>query len=80
MTPNTGKIVGVLPDGVTELNISIKALSNDGTTRVLNLKIDLKELKKKQSAFNTLSEQVEKQSFKMSDYGSFINSLISKAV
>ena len=78
--PNTGKIIGVLPEGVTELNISIKALSNDGTTRVLNLKIDLKELKKKQSAFNTLSEQVEKQSFKMSDYGSFINSLISKAV
>ena len=78
--PNTGKIIGVLPEGVTELNISIKALSNDGTTRVLNLKIDLKELKKKQSAFNTLSEQVEKQSFKMSDYGSFINSLLSKAV
>lgn len=78
--PNTGKITGVLPEGIEELNISIKALSSDGTTRVLNIKIDLKALKQKQNSFSTLSQQVEKQSFKMSEYGNYINLLINKNI
>jgi hypothetical protein len=73
--PNTGKIKGVLPAGIDSLNISIKALSGDGTTRVLNLKIDLKSLKNNNSAVNGLSEQVKSQSFKMSSYGNYITSL-----
>ena len=78
--PNTGKITGVLPAGMTELNISIKALSNDGTTRILNLKIDLKELRKNQTAFNTLSDQIEMQNNKMTSYGDFISSLFDKSI
>jgi|GEM_PF-6079255 len=76
--PNTGKITGVLPKGMETLNISIKALSGDGTTRVLNLKIDLKDLK--QNEFTTLNRQVEKEHFKMSSYGDFITSLFDKSV
>ena len=65
---------------MTELNISIKALSNDGTTRILNLKIDLKELKKNQTAFNSLSKQIETQNNKMTSYGDFISSLFDKSL
>ncbi|RXJ90478.1 hypothetical protein CRV01_04780 [Arcobacter sp. CECT 8983] len=38
----TGKINGVLPKGVKETKISIKALSKDKTVRVLNLKMEIK--------------------------------------
>lgn len=47
--PNTGLISGKLPEDLEELGLSIKAISNDGTTRVLNIKIDDTMLENKNS-------------------------------
>ncbi len=80
--PNTGVIKGTLPAGVEELEISIRALSDDGTTRILNIKIDINELKEKaktnaEAEFDTLKNQFKAESYKMTEYGSYVTSLFS---
>jgi hypothetical protein len=83
--PNTGVISGELPEGTENLDISIRATSSDGTTRILNMKLDVKELKEKsgqntnneQAKFESLKEQIVAQNDKMNNYGSYIASLFN---
>ena len=84
--PNTGIIKGALPAGMEELAISIKALSSDGTTRILNLKIDVNELKEKEveevkeeAKYETLKEQIQAQNHKINGYGDYVSSLFNNS-
>jgi len=68
---NTGTISGELPEGVEELTIRIKAESVDGTTRILNIKIDLKVKEQNTSmndSFIPFSEQIKISSNESSSY------------
>ena len=91
--PNTGLITGKLPNDFKELNISIKAMANDGTTRVLNIKIDEKSLSENNNApeninqnlqnldkdlsYQTFQDQLKNEHASMKTYGSYIHSLFS---
>lgn len=77
--PNTGIVKGTLPAGIDELSLSIKAFSSDGTTRILNIKIDVNELQTNQNEqeakFKTLNEQIQVQNHNMNSYGEQVISL-----
>jgi hypothetical protein len=64
--------------------VSLKAINQDGTTRVLNLKLDLKELKKAQKnqvdadeKYMGLKEQIALENQKLDDYGSYLTRLFA---
>ncbi|RXI37620.1 hypothetical protein CP963_12135 [Arcobacter cloacae] len=82
--PRTGSITGTIPEDLEKLEISIKAINQDGTTRVLNLKLDLKELKKSQAnqadadeKYMGLKEQIALENQKLDDYGSYLTRLFA---
>lgn len=82
--PRTGNISGTIPEDLEKLEISIKAINQDGTTRVLNLKLDLKELKKAQKnqvdadeKYMGLKEQIALENQKLDDYGSYLTRLFA---
>ncbi|WNL33773.1 DUF4347 domain-containing protein [Arcobacter cryaerophilus gv. pseudocryaerophilus] len=82
--PKTGNIAGNIPQDLDELNITIKSINSDGTTRVLNLKLDLKELKKSQAnqadadeKYMGLKEQIALENQKLDDYGSYLTRLFA---
>lgn len=81
--PKTGSISGAIPEGLEKLNISIKAINTDGTTRVLNLKLDLKDLQNKNQAsseiqsFIGLKEQIAFENQKLEGYGSYVAGLFA---
>ncbi|RXJ84604.1 DUF4347 domain-containing protein [Arcobacter cloacae] len=82
--PRTGNISGAIPEDLEKLEISIKAINQDGTTRVLNLKLDLKELKKSQAnqadadeKYMGLKEQIALENQKLGDYGSYLTRLFT---
>ncbi|BAK74308.1 DUF4347 domain-containing protein [Arcobacter sp. L] len=79
---STGSISGTIPDNLNELNITIKAINLDGTTRVLNLKLDLKELKQRMQTevnekFIGLKEQIAFENQKLDGYGSYLTKLFA---
>ena len=64
------------------MKISIKAVNSDGTTRVLNLKLDLKQLKQKTQAevnerFIGFKEQLAFENEKLDGYGSYLTKLFA---
>lgn len=80
----TGSVSGTVPEGLDKLNITIKATNSDGTTRVLNIKLDLKELKNKTQgnqadaqSYIGLKEQIALQTQRSDSYGSYIARLFS---
>lgn len=86
--PNTGLISGKLPEDMKELSLSIKAMSNDGTTRVLNIKIDENSLNgknaneekgdktnDKQAMFKSFKDQLRDEYANMKTYGNYVASL-----
>ncbi|RBQ28461.1 DUF4347 domain-containing protein [Aliarcobacter vitoriensis] len=79
--PKTGNITGSIPEDLEELKITIKAINSDGTTRVLNLKLDLKELKNKNQAeakeFIGLQEQIAFENQKLDSYGTYLMKLFA---
>ena len=82
--PKTGSISGAIPENLDKLEITIKATNQDGTTRVLNLKLDLKELKKSQAnqadadeKYMGLKEQIALENQKLDDYGSYLTRLFA---
>jgi trimeric autotransporter adhesin len=79
--PKTGTISGIIPDNLEKLEISIKAINPDGTTKVLNLKLDLKQLKQKTQAeaesFIGLKEQIALENQKNDGYGSYLTKLFA---
>lgn len=80
--PKTGNISGKIPADLDELKISIKAINSDGTTRVLNLKLDLKQLKQKTQAevnerFVGFKEQIAFENQKLDSYGSHLAKLFA---
>lgn len=82
--PRTGSITGTIPEDLEKLEIRIKAINQDGTTRVLNLKLDLKELKKSQAnqadadeKYMGLKEQIALENQKLDDYGSYLTRLFA---
>lgn len=72
----TGFIKGLLEE---DLEIRIKAISEDGTIRILDLKIDVSKLKESSNTTSTLGlqQQLANESFKMNEYGQKISSLFS---
>jgi len=79
--PNTGLISGQIPEEMEILEVKVSAQATDGTTRVLKIKIDVKELKQQiennQAKFETLGEQINAENDKITNYGSFISTLFS---
>ncbi len=80
--PKTGNISGRVIDELKELKITIKAINTDGTTRVLNLTINLKDLKQKtQSEVNEryigLKEQIAIENERLDGYGSYLTRLFA---
>ena len=83
--PRTGNITGTIPEDLEKLEISIKAINSDGTTRVLNIKLDLKELKNKlqvnqaeaEEKYIGLKEQIAMENQKFDDYGSYLTRLFA---
>lgn len=79
--PKTGNISGNIPEDLEELKITIKAINSDGTTRVLNLKLDLKELKNKNQVeakeFIGLKEQIAFENQKLDGYGTYLMKLFA---
>lgn len=82
--PRTGNISGTIPEDLEKLEISIKAINQDGTTKVLNLKLDLKELKKAQKnqvdadeKYMGLKEQIAMENQKLDGYGSYLTRLFA---
>lgn len=83
--PKTGNITGTIPEDLEKIDISIKAINQDGTTRVLNLKLDLKELKNKNQAnqadaderYMGLKEQIAMENQKLDGYGSYLTRLFA---
>jgi VCBS repeat-containing protein len=82
--PNTGQITGVLPEGMSELHISIKALSTDGTTRILTTKINLENQQQKTQneplSYLPLKKQISNQRDEMDNYGEKILTLFGSSV
>ena len=72
--PITGSIKGEIAGDLEELDITIKAIDSDGNSRILNLKIQLSELKANNS-FISLQEQLSLEASNMETYGNQINSL-----
>ena len=79
--PRTGSISGTVPENLDKLDITIKAVNPDGTTRILNLKIDLKKLKEANRAdaekYNGLKEQLLAENQKLENYGDYVVSLFA---
>ncbi len=83
--PRTGSITGTIPEDLEKLEISIKAINQDGTTRVLNLKLDLKELKNRTQGnqvdadekYMGLKEQIALENQKLDDYGLYLTRLFA---
>jgi VCBS repeat-containing protein len=80
--PRTGSIKGTIPENLNELSLSIKAVNADGTTRVLNLKIDLKQFKQKPQAelnekYIGLKEQLAFENEKLEGYGTYLTKLFA---
>lgn len=79
--PKTGNISGNIPEDLEELKITIKAINSDGTIRVLNLKLDLKELKNKNQVeakeFIGLKEQIAFENQKLDAYGTYLMKLFA---
>lgn len=82
--PKTGNITGIIPEDLEKLEISIKSTNLDGTTKVLNLKLDLKELKKSQAnqaeveeKYIGLKEQIALENQKLDGYGSYLTRLFA---
>ncbi|MDD2895879.1 MAG: DUF4347 domain-containing protein [Aliarcobacter sp.] len=79
--PKTGSISGSIPENLEKLEISIKSVNTDGTTKILNLKLDLKQLKNKNQAdtqsFIGLQEQVAFENQKLDGYGTYLTKLFA---
>ena len=83
--PKTGNISGTIPENLDKLEITIKATNPDGTTRVLNLKLDLKELKNRTQGnqvdadekYMGLKEQIALENQKLDDYGLYLTRLFA---
>ena len=80
--PRTGSISGIVPENLDKLDISVKATNPDGTTRVLNIKLDLKQLKQKTQAeiderFIGFKEQLAFENEKIEGYGSYLAKLFA---
>ncbi len=79
--PRTGNITGTLLDELETLHVSIKAINSDGTTRVLNLTIDLKQLKTKNQtdakSFVGFKEQIALENQRLEHYGSYLTKLLA---
>ncbi|RWS50129.1 hypothetical protein CKA56_06525, partial [Arcobacter venerupis] len=79
--PKTGSISGTIPENLEKLEISIKSVNTDGTTKILNLKLDLKQLKQKTQAeaesFIGLKEQIALENQKNDGYGSYLTKLFA---
>ena len=79
--PKTGNISGTVPENLDKLDISIKAINADGTTRVLNIKVDLKKLKEASRAdadnYIGLKEQLVAENQKLENYGDYLVSLFA---
>ena len=81
----TGNITGMVPEELEELKISIKAINTDGTTRVINLTLDLKQLKKANQGNQTevnerfigLKEQIALENQNQNGYGSYLTKLFA---
>lgn len=63
------------------MDITIKAVNADGTTRVLNIKVDLKKLKEATRAdsekYIGLKEQLVAENQKLENYGDYLVSLFA---
>ena len=79
--PRTGSISGTVPENLDKLDITIKAVNPDGTTRILNLKIDLKKLKEANRTdaekYIGLKEQLVAENQKLENYGDYVVSLFA---
>ena len=87
--PKTGNITGMVPEELEELKISIKAINTDGTTRVINLTLDLKQLKKANQIkenqkqveveyrFIGLKEQIALENQNQNGYGEYLTKLFA---
>ena len=85
--PNTGNISGTAPQNLEKIEITIKAINTDGTTRVLNLTIDLKQLKKAnqgkenqaevENRFIGLKEQIALENQNQNGYGEYLTKLFA---
>ncbi len=79
--PRTGSISGTVPENLDKLDITIKAVNADGTTRVLNIKVDLKKLKEATRAdsekYIGLKEQLVAENQKLENYGDYLVSLFA---
>ena len=79
--PRTGNITGTLLEELETLHVSIKAINSDGTTRVLNLTIDLKQLKNKNQtdakSFVGFKEQIALETQRLEHYGSYLTKLLA---
>ncbi len=79
--PRTGNITGTLLEELETLHVSIKAINSDGTTRVLNLTIDLKQLKNKNQTdaknFVGFKEQIALETQRLEHYGSYLTKLLA---
>ncbi len=79
--PKTGSISGTIPENMEKLEISIKSVNTDGTTKILNLKLDLKQLNNKNQAdiqnFIGLKEQIALENQKLDGYGTYLTKLFA---
>ncbi len=83
----TGNITGIVPPELEELKISIKAINADGTTRAINLTLDLKQLKKAnqvkenqaevENRFIGLKEQIAMENKNLDGYGTYLTKLFA---
>lgn len=79
----TFSVNGTAPEGfvLQTLHVSIKAINSDGTTRVLNLTIDLKQLKNKNQtdakSFVGFKEQIALENQRLEHYGSYLTKLLA---
>jgi trimeric autotransporter adhesin len=78
----TGNITGTVSEDIQELKISIKAVNSDGSTRVLNLTLNLKDLKQKNQVqiderFIGFKEQIALENQKLDGYGSYLSKLFA---
>ena len=82
--PRTGNITGTIPEDLEKLEISIKAINLDGTTKVLNLKLNLNDLKNKTKVqadtnekYIGLKEQIALENKKFEGYGEYLTKLFA---
>lgn len=85
--PNTGLISVKISSNIKIIELSIKAFASDGTTRILNIKLDLdamkspKDLSKTEpTAFSTFKNQIKTEHTNMKHYGKYIESLFAKNI